>query len=191
MSRIFAYCRVSTTEQTPENQIHAIAARGYTAEPGRVISETVSGSKPAMQRRQFADLVNHKLEPGDVLIVLKIDRLGRDSIDIQNTIELLTAKGIKLISLDLPEPDLSSPSGRLMMQMFSAFAEFERGKIIERTKDGLARARAQGKKLGRPAAAATAELVRKMQAEGMSQNEAAKETGLSVRTIQRHWAKAE
>ncbi|EHT8816933.1 recombinase family protein [Salmonella enterica] len=187
MCRIFAYCRVSTSEQTTENQIKAIAAAGYEVEPQRVISETVSGGVPAMQRKDFADLVNHKMEAGDVLVVLKIDRLGRDSMDIQSTIELLRGKGIKLVSLDLPEPDLSKPGAKMIMQMFSAFAEFERGKIIERTKDGLARARAQGKKLGRPAAEATAQLVQKFQAEGMSQNETARETGLSLRTVQRHW----
>ncbi|MFC3187980.1 recombinase family protein [Shewanella intestini] len=70
-------------------------------------------------------LINHQLERGDILVVLKLDRLGRDNIDVQNTINLLTEKGIKVVCLDLPVADLSSAEGKLMLQMFSAFAEFE------------------------------------------------------------------
>ena len=116
------------------------------------MSETVSGSVEAMKREQFKMLINHQMETGDMLVVLKLDRLGRDNIDVQNTINLLTQKGIKVVCLDLPVADLSSAEGKLMLQMFAAFAEFERNRIRERTKEGIERAKVQGKKLGRPEA---------------------------------------
>ncbi|MDD0156974.1 recombinase family protein, partial [Shigella flexneri] len=75
-----------------------------------------------------------KLEEGDTLVVLKLDRLGRDNIDLQNTVTLLNDKGVKLICLDLPVKDLSSSEGKLVLQLFSTFAEFERNRIRERTK---------------------------------------------------------
>ncbi|EIA1797547.1 recombinase family protein [Vibrio parahaemolyticus] len=187
--RIFAYCRVSTVEQTTENQIIAIRNAGYEVEENRVISETVSGSVLAMERDEFKTLVEHKLETGDTLVVLKLDRLGRDNIDVQQTIEKLTVKGIKVISLDLPVADLSSAEGKLMLQMFSAFAEFERNRIRERTQEGLNRAKAQGKKLGRPAAKGTTENVQRCKAEGLSQSATAKELGIGIATVKRHWNK--
>ncbi|HHC7106377.1 TPA: recombinase family protein [Vibrio parahaemolyticus] len=187
--RIFAYCRVSTVEQTTDNQILAIRNAGYDIQENRVISETVSGSVRAMERKEFKTLIEHKLEAGDTLVVLKLDRLGRDNIDVQQTIEQLTAKKIKVVSLDLPVSDLSSAEGKLMLQMFSAFAEFERNRIRERTQEGLNRAKAEGKKLGRPAAKDTTANVQRCKAEGLSQSATAKELGIGIATVKRHWNK--
>ena len=166
MSRTFAYCRVSTSEQATENQIVAIRQAGYDILDSRVISETVSGGVQAMQRKGFADMVTHKLEKGDRLVVLKLDRLGRDNIDVQQTIAMLVDKGIDVVSLDLPVRNLASAEGKLMLQMFSAFAEFEKSRIIERTKEGLARVKTEGKKLGRPAATDTVKRVQAAKAKG-------------------------
>ncbi|MBP6518810.1 recombinase family protein [Shewanella sp.] len=188
--RIFSYCRVSTTEQTTENQILAIRQRGYEVNDARIISETVSGSVEAMKREKFKMLINHQLERGDMLVVLKLDRLGRDNIDVQNTINLLTDKGIKVACLDLPVADLSSSEGKLMLQMFSAFAEFERNRIRERTKEGLERVKAQGKKLGRPTADKTTQSVQTKKAEGLSQSKTAEVLGLGIATVKRHWNKS-
>jgi len=185
--RIFSYCRVSTTEQTTENQIIAIRQKGYEVNDARVISETVSGSVEAMKRDKFKMLINHQLERGDMLVVLKLDRLGRDNIDVQNTINLLTEKGIKVVCLDLPVADLSSAEGKLMLQMFSAFAEFERNRIRERTREGLVRAQAQGMKLGRPKAYGTTSAVQAKKAEGLSQRKTAELLGLGIATVKRHW----
>ncbi len=102
MSRTFAYCRVSTSEQATENQIIAIRQAGYDVLDNRVVSEVVSGGVQAMKRKAFADMVNHKLESGDRLIVLKLDRLGRDNIDVQQAIDMLVKRGIEVVSLDLP-----------------------------------------------------------------------------------------
>lgn len=108
MSHTFAYCRVSTSEQTTENQIMAIRQAGYDVIDNRVVSEVVSGGVQAMQRKAFADMVNHKLESGDRLVVLKLDRLDRDNIDVQHTIAMLLDKGIDVVSLDLPASNLAS-----------------------------------------------------------------------------------
>ena len=187
MGRTFAYCRVSTSEQSTENQIMAIRQAGYEVNDNRVVSETVSGGVQAMQRKGFADMVTHKLEAGDQLVVLKLDRLGRDNIDVQQTITMLVDKGIDVVSLDLPVRNLSSAEGKLMLQMFSAFAEFEKSRIIERTKEGLVRARKEGKKLGRPVAADTLQRVQEARAKGLSQSKAALELNLSLPTIKRNW----
>lgn len=187
MSRIFAYCRVSTNEQTTENQIMAIRQAGYDILDSRVVSETVSGGVQAMQRRAFANMVDHKLEEGDTLVVLKLDRLGRDNIDVQQTITMLIERGIKVVSLDLPVRDLSSAEGKLMLQMFSSFAEFEKSRIIERTKEGLERAKQEGKILGRPVATETRRRVQEAREQGLSQSKAAKSLGLGIATIKRYW----
>lgn len=187
MSRTFAYCRVSTSEQTPENQIMAIRQAGYDILDSRIVSEIVSGGVQAMKRKGFADMITHKLEKGDQLVVLKLDRLGRDNIDVQQTIAMLVEKGIDIVSLDLPVRNLASTEGKLMLQMFSAFAEFEKSRIIERTKEGLARAKKEGKKLGRPVATDTLKRVQEAKAGGLSQSKAARELGLSLPTIKRNW----
>ncbi|TOJ17091.1 recombinase family protein, partial [Vibrio parahaemolyticus] len=99
--RSFAYCRVSTTEQTTENQTLAIANAGFEVQTNRVVSETISGSVKAMDRPEFSKLVD-RLEEGDCLIVLKLDRLGRDAIDIQQTVQMFSDMGVRLVCLDLP-----------------------------------------------------------------------------------------
>lgn len=187
--RTFAYCRVSTTEQTTTNQTLEIANKGFSVEPHRVVEETISGSVRAMERPLFSNMIEHKLEAGDQLVVLKLDRLGRDNIDVQNTINVLLEKGVKVVCLDLPVSDLSSAEGRLMLQMFSAFAEFERNRIRERTQEGLKRARNEGKTLGRPVAVDTTRKVQEAKAKGLSQAETAKSLGVSLPTVKRHWNK--
>lgn len=189
MSRLFAYARVSTTDQDTDNQKLAIKNAGYEIEQNRFISETVSGGVQAMQRKEFKLLVEHKLEAGDTLVVLKLDRLGRDNIDVQQTIEMLIGKGIKVICLDLPVRDLSSPEGKLMLQLFSSFAEFERNRISERTREGLAKRKAEGKKMGRPEATKTTAQVLQKRAEGLSQSRVALALGISIPTVKRHWNK--
>lgn len=188
--RTFAYCRVSTSEQTTANQIHAIRAAGYTDITAKRVAsdEGVSGSVPAMQRKEFVRLLD-KLEDGDTLVVLKLDRLGRDNIDVQQTVSTLIEMGVKVHCLDLPVRDLSSAEGKIMLQMFAAFAEFERNRIAERTKEAVSRRKAEGLPVGRPEATSTTAAVQKAKAEGMSQSKAAKHLNMSVATIKRHWNK--
>lgn len=149
MSRVFAYCRVSTAEQTTDNQVQEIASAGYTVAPQRTITETVSGSVAASEREGWGKLVN-KLEAGDVLIVTKLDRLGRNAMDVRATVEGLTGMGVRVHCLALGGMDLTSAAGKMTMGVINAMAEFERDLLIERTQAGLARAKADGKTLGRP-----------------------------------------
>ena len=151
MARIFAYVRVSTTGQTTENQIREIESAGFAIEPRRVVSETVSGSTAAAQRRGFIRLMD-KLETGDILVVTKLDRLGRNAMDVRATVDRLATLGVRVHCLALGGADLTSAAGKMTMQVIAAVAEFERDLLVERTQAGLARARAEGKSLGRPGA---------------------------------------
>lgn len=151
MSRVFAYCRVSTFDQTTDNQVREIDAAGFKVTPQRTITETVSGSVPTAERKGFAQLVN-KLEAGDVLVVTKLDRLGRNAMDVRATVEALTGIGVRVHCLALGGVDLTSAAGKMTMGVLAAVAEFERDLLIERTQSGLARAKASGKPLGRPQA---------------------------------------
>lgn len=148
-ARVFAYARVSTVEQLTENQREQIAQAGYSIPPRRFIEEKVSGSVHAMQRPGFRKLIE-RMEEGDTLIVTKLDRIGRDSIDVQQTVTAFEALGMRLIVLQLGNLDLTSSSGALMVKVLAAVADFERDLIIERTQAGQARARAEGKHMGRP-----------------------------------------
>jgi putative DNA-invertase from lambdoid prophage Rac len=151
MSRLFAYCRVSTADQTTENQAQEIAAAGFAIASQRVIAETVSGSVAALERKGFARLLD-KMEAGDVLVVTKLDRLGRNAMDVRATVERLEASGVKVHCLALGGVDLTSAAGKMTMQVLNAVAEFERDLLIERTHAGIKRAKAEGKALGRPSA---------------------------------------
>lgn len=149
MPRTFAYVRVSTTGQTTENQIQEIEAAGFHVEPRRIVTETVSGSTAIAQRRGFSRLMD-RMEAGDVLIVTKLDRLGRDAIDVSSTVKALAEIGVKVYCLALGGADLTSSSGMMTMQVLNAVARFERDLLIERTQSGLKRAKSEGKALGRP-----------------------------------------
>lgn len=186
MSRTFAYCRVSTADQTAENQVQELKAAGFVVEPRRVITETISGSTVAALRPQFAKLLE-RLEEGDVLLVTKLDRLGRNAIDVQFTVKVLAERGVKVVCLALGGADLNSSAGKMTMGVLAAVAEFERDLIVERTQAGLERAKAGGKKLGRPAATGTVAKVQAFKDGKRSQSEVAKLTDLSLTTVKRYW----
>lgn len=145
---IFGYGRVSTTEQTTDNQRLEIERAGYAVEYW--YSDTVSGKAHAAQRTQFGILLG-KLRARDTVVVSKLDRLGRDAPDVLSTIKSLSTLGVEVVVLQLGKLDLASTPGKLMLTMLAAVAEMERDLIVERTQAGLARAKAEGKVLGRPA----------------------------------------
>ncbi|MBG6073659.1 MULTISPECIES: recombinase family protein [unclassified Polaromonas] len=149
MTRVFVYCRVSTADQTTSNQDQEIAGAGFEVTAPRTITETVSGSVAASERKGFRKLLD-KLESGDVLVVTKLDRLGRNAMDVRVTVEALTELGVRVHCLALGGVDLTSAAGKMTMGVIAAVAEFERDLLIERTQAGLARAKSEGKTLGRP-----------------------------------------
>ncbi|MFK7974107.1 MAG: recombinase family protein [Rickettsiaceae bacterium] len=186
MSRTFAYVRVSTMQQETDNQIKEIESSGFTIEPHRIISETISGSMPISRRKGFSRLLE-KMEKNDVLVVTKLDRLGRDAIDVSLTVAKLEKIGIKVHCLALGGVDLTSSAGKMTMGVINVVAQFERDLLIERTQSGLARARSNGKILGRPQALTKAqqeEAMQKLQ-EGTSIASIARQFNVSRQTIMR------
>ena len=149
MHRTFIYARVSTIEQNPQNQVQEIENAGFSVEPHRIITETISGSVSIARRQGFTRLLD-KMEQGDILVVTKLDRLGRDAIDVSTTVTKLEAIGIKVYCLALGGVDLTSSAGKMTMGIINTVAQFERDLLIERTQAGLALAKAKGKALGRP-----------------------------------------
>ena len=145
---VFAYGRVSTNQQTAENQRLEIINAGFKIDFW-FADEGVSGKVCSRQRKQFA-LMLEKIRDGETLVVAKLDRLGRDSIDVLQTVQYLSERNIKVIVLQLGSTDLSSSTGKLLLTMLSAVASMERDLLIERTQAGLMRAKAEGKRLGRP-----------------------------------------
>jgi putative DNA-invertase from lambdoid prophage Rac len=186
MARTFAYVRVSTAGQTTENQIQEIEAAGFTVTARRVVSETVSGSSAIEQRPGFMRLMD-KLEQDDVLIVTKLDRLGRNAIDVAITVDRLGKLGVRVHCLALGGVDLTSPAGKMTMSVINAVAQFERDLLIERTQSGLKRAKAEGTVFGRPARLGTdqRDAVLAGLAAGASLSELAKRHGTSRQTIMR------
>lgn len=182
--RVFAYARVSTVEQLTENQREQIKQAGYEIHARRFVEETVSGSVPAMQRPGFVKLLD-RLEDGDTLVVTKLDRLGRDSIDVQQTVRTFTERGIRLIVLQLGNLDLTSSAGALMVKMLAAVADFERELIVERTQAGQARARAEGKHMGRPSKTTDDQkaAIRQQLDAGASVSQVARDHGISRASV--------
>jgi putative DNA-invertase from lambdoid prophage Rac len=145
---IFGYGRVSTKDQQSENQRLELERAGYLVEYW-FADEGVSGKVPALQRPQFAKMLG-QIRDRETLVVAKLDRLGRDAQDVGATIKMLAARHVEVIVLQLGKLDLASAAGKLMLAMLAAVAEMERDLLVERTQAGLARAKAEGKTLGRP-----------------------------------------
>ena len=183
----FAYLRVSTADQTTEQQLSQIAAAGFSIDRDRVfIEHGVSGKVPALQREQFKRLFD-RLHKGDTLVVARIDRLGRDVLDLISTVEELTAKGVSINVLGLGTLDQSAQS-RLTLNILAAISQFERQLISERTKAKLNQLKADGVKLGRPVKYSDEALktkARELFQEGKSWRKTAKECGVALSTLQR------
>jgi putative DNA-invertase from lambdoid prophage Rac len=186
MPRVFAYCRVSTSDQTTENQRLEILAAGFAIEARRLIAESISGSVAAKERPGFIKLID-RMESGDVLVVTKLDRLGRNAMDVRASVEQLAKSGVRVHCLALGGVDLTSPAGKMTMQVIAAVAEFERDLLIERTQSGIIRAKAAGKQFGRPPtlnAEERATVLRRMDA-GVSIAQIAREFKTTRQTIMR------
>jgi len=183
----FVYVRVSTIGQTTENQILEIEQAGY--EPDAMYSDTISGKIPAMGRPEFSKMMDtiRRTRKPKRLIVTKLDRLGRDASDITSTVRSLAAAECAVRVLQLGDLDVTSTAGKLVMATLAAVAEMERDILIERTNAGLARARKEGKHLGRPTAADTTatSAIRQKLAAGISVSQVAREHQVSRATVQR------
>jgi DNA invertase Pin-like site-specific DNA recombinase len=139
---LIGYARVSTDDQNPDLQLDALRDAGCI----KVFVDTASGALD--QRPELARALD-QLRPGDTMVVWKLDRLGRSLRDLIETIRALEEQQVAFRSLQ-ESIDTSTPGGRLVFHLFGALAEFERELIRERTRAGLAAARARGRKGGRP-----------------------------------------
>jgi DNA invertase Pin-like site-specific DNA recombinase len=137
---IVGYARVSTDGQTLETQLSTLKAAGAA----RLFSEKQSGIKT--DRRELARCLA-SLEPGDTLLITKLDRLARSTRDLLNTIDTIGKAGGTFRSLS--DPCTTTPQGKLMLTILGGLAEFERHLILSRTSEGRVRAKANGVKFGR------------------------------------------
>ena len=147
---VIAYSRISTDQQDLEKQKHLLLE--YAQKQGWLIDEfievSISSRKNTKQRK--IDELLEKLQPGDVLLVAELSRLGRNMLETLNIINTLSETGIKIVFVRQPELSTTTTHTKLLLAIYSYFAESEREYISIRTKQGLAAAKAQGKQLGRP-----------------------------------------
>ena len=149
MSMILGYARVSTKDQNLDGQRDALSAAGAE----RIFADTITGTA---RSRPELDRMMKELRDGDVVVVAKYDRLARSLKDLLEIVDLIQARGAGFRSIG-EDIDTTTPAGRLVFHVFASIAQFERERIVERTKEGLEAARKRGRVGGRPPALSTAQ----------------------------------
>jgi DNA invertase Pin-like site-specific DNA recombinase len=178
MPDILGYARVSTHTQDLDAQRHRLKESGTI----RIFEDVVSGRR--FDRPGLMALIDYA-RPGDIVCVVRLDRLGRSLRELLETVETLKQKKIDLLSLE-EKIDTSSAAGELVFHVFGAIAHFERRLISERTRDGIESARAKGKRLGRPPLDnEKLDAAFKLLEAGTSPAETAKQLGLGRSTLYR------
>jgi len=189
MKHVAIYARVSTGEQTPDNQLRdlrAVAERMGWQVVEEFVDHGISGAKGRDQRpaydRLYRAILRREL---DLLMAWSVDRLGRSLQQLVALLSDLQAKGVDLY-LHQQGIDTTTPAGTAMFQLCGVFAQFERAMIQDRVKAGLERARAQGKRLGRPHIPDRVEqAIRAARQQGKGIKKIAIELGVGVSTVQR------
>lgn len=181
------YARVSTTDQHAEMQIEALVEAGVAR--NRIFVDEMSGAKSARDRPQMSALLDYARE-GDEILVWRIDRLGRSLVDVVNTVNEMTEKGIMLRSI-VDGVDPSTAQGRLQLHLFATLAEYERELINERVRAGVMAAQARGVQFGRPAPKPESierklRMLRQSLADGDTMTDAAEAVGWSRATAYRY-----
>ena len=187
--RVAIYARVSTDRQTTAqqlNELRAVARRHGWKIAGEYVDHGISGSKGRDQRPQLDALLKASARREfDVIAAWSVDRLGRSLMHLITLLDEIRGKGIDLY-LHQQGLDTATPSGKALFQMCGVFAEFERAMIRERVRAGLTRAKAEGKRLGRPPVSAIIETrVRALRRKGKGMIAIAREVGCGVGTVQR------
>ncbi|MFT8420535.1 MAG: recombinase family protein [Gluconacetobacter sp.] len=179
----YGYARVSTDEQTNDPQIQELTRQGISEE--QIFMEKISGSILAKRRPVLSSLLV-QMQADDCLTVVKLDRLGRNAVDVLSLIDDLQGRkiGVRILNLGV---DTTKPSGRLFLTMLAGFAEFEREIIRERCIAGLESARANGIVLGRRHSLSVhqRERARSMKNQGKTTSEVAKTLNTSRMTAWR------
>ena len=181
--QVLGYARVSTGHQSLDAQTDALTAAGV--EPARIYADQLSGSLRRAQRPQMAALLDYA-RPGDVIVVVGIDRLGRDAAEVMMTIRELTERGIVLRSIR-EGIDTSTATGRMIAGVLASLAELELELIRERKEASSAARRARGLSVGRPKAlsASKAQLAQRMRESGEPVPVIADALGVSRATVYR------
>lgn len=176
---IIGYARTSTLEQEAgfDAQVRDLNAAGCE----RLFAEKISS---VAQRAQLEAAIDFARQ-GDMLVVTKLDRLARSMLDLMNIKARLDAKGIELRILAM-NLDTSTPTGKLMMNVLGSVAQFEREMMLERQKEGIAKAKSEGKYKGRaPTARAKSAEILELKAAGLGATAIAQKLGVSVRSVYR------
>lgn len=184
MSIVVGYARTSTTEQVAglEAQRRDLEAAGCT----RLYAEQVSS---VAQRHQLDALLDY-IRDGDVVVVTKLDRLARSMRDLIDIVGRIEGKGasLRILAMSL---DTATASGKLMLNVLGSVAQFEREMMLERQREGIAKAKSEGKYKGRkPTAATQVERIKALRSEGYRADEIAAKLGVSTRSVFRHWGAA-
>ncbi|WP_372921375.1 recombinase family protein [Roseovarius sp.] len=177
---ILGYARISTRDQSLDGQRDTLAAAGAE----RIFADTITGT---FRARPELDRLLKELRNGDVVVVTKYDRLARSLKDLLEIVDQIQARGAGFRSL-AEDIDTTTPAGRLIFHVFASIAQFERERIVERTKEGLAAARRRGRVGGRPPAlslAQKAEVKRMRDVDHRSIPEIADLFKVSAKTIRR------
>jgi DNA invertase Pin-like site-specific DNA recombinase len=177
---VIGYARVSTRGQSLDSQVDALVSAGAV----RVFQEYASGATQA--RARWMECLDH-LQPGNVLMVADLTRLGRSTADLADIVTVLGQRGIGFRSLAEPWLDTTSAHGKLIFDMFASLAEYERSRLSERTKAGLAAAKARGRLGGRPRTMTEGKLETALQLrnEGHTLKETAQRLSVSVSSLTR------
>jgi DNA invertase Pin-like site-specific DNA recombinase len=183
MSKLIGYARTSTIDQEAglDAQVRDLEAAGCD----RIFSERIS----SVGKRAELDGALDYLRDGDTLVVCKIDRLARSTIALWNIVEKLDTEGVGLRILNLGGEvvDTKSATGRLILTIFAGFAQFEREMMLERQREGIAKAKAEGRYKGRkPTARMRAAEIAKLKGEGKTVTEIAREIGISRGSVYNH-----
>ena len=183
MTGILGYARVSTSDQDVAGQTMRLTQAGAI----KVFTDVRPGR--SMDRPGLQELLAYARK-GDTLAVVRLDRLGRSLGELLTTVTMLKELGIALLSLE-EKIDTSSAAGELIFHVFGAIAHFERRLIAERTKDGIAAARAKGKRPGRkPLDTERVSAALKLVSAGLSPADAARQLGLGRSTVYREISRA-
>lgn len=180
---VFGYARVSTEQQSLDRQLDMLEKYGVD----KIYNEKMTGTK---RNRHELDKLMERLTEGDTVVVESLSRLGRSTKDLIWLMETLNSKGVNLVSLK-ESIDTTSSTGKLLFTLMSALAQFERDVIADRTREGLASARARGRKGGRPSA--DSEMIRRAVKLYNSRDYSVKEitelTGVRRSTLYKHLQK--
>ena len=181
LGQIVGYARVSTIDQNLEVQLEQLTSAGCT----KIFGEKKSGKGKGANSRPELEKALEYVREGDTFIITKIDRMARNLRDLLSIVDTLQDKGVRLCIL-ASDIDVTGTMGKAFLQMLGVFAEFERELMLERQREGIERAKAEGRSGGRPATAKknSSDILR-LAEQGMTKKAIAEQLGIGVASVYR------